>query len=189
MDAMRDNGIIDIIDSDGDVTGNRINLNTRTIFLFGFIDEFTSSELSCVLPILDAVRDKPITFKINSIGGNVSDTQTIITELCKCKNDIIMDIVGMAFSGAALLALAGNERKMSKYGLVMLHCPRWETEDVSLEQHKMDIKIVTEHFERLMKDLLLSTNITMKEFREQAKKDWYLTPKMCLKKGIVNNVY
>jgi len=186
---MDERDIIDIQDQNGNSSGNRINLSSRTIFLFGFIDEYTSREISDALPEMDAVRDDPITIKINSTGGNVSDTQSIVTELGECENTIAVNIVGMAFSGAALVALAGDEIKMSKYGLYMLHYPRWETDDAPLKQHKLDVKVITEHFERLVKDLLARTSISIDEFRKQARDDWYMSPKMCLKKGVVDSVY
>jgi ATP-dependent protease ClpP protease subunit len=185
----RGNGTIDILDSNGNISGNRINLSTRTIIIYGFIDEHVAKEISDVLPMMDLVRDKPITIKINSIGGNLPDTQAIVTEMEKCQSTILVDIVGMAFSGAAVLALVGDEIQMSKYGLYMLHYPRWETDDAPLKQHKLDVKITTEHFERLIKGLLIKTKISIDEFRKQAKDDWYMTPKVCLKKGIVHNVY
>lgn len=188
-DRENGNNSIEVLDSNGNSTGNRINLRTRTILLFGMIEEAIAKEISDVLPVMDAIRDKPIHIKINSLGGNVSDTQAVIAEIERCQNTVLVDIVGIAFSGAALLALAGDEISMSKYGLYMLHYPRWESEDVPLKQHKLDIKVVTEHFERTVKALLTKTKISIEEFRKQAKDDWYLTPKQCLSKGIVNNVY
>lgn len=183
------NAIIDVPNLQGDVTGNRINLDTRTIMFYSYIDEIMAKEVGTTLAFMDKVRDEPIILKINSMGGHVGDAQTIITELLSCKNEIHINITGYAFSGAAMIALTGDKTKMSQYGLYMLHYPNWETDTASLKQHKLDVKVTTEHFERIMKGLLVDTGIPIDEFRKQAKDDWYMTPKMCLKRGIIDEIY
>jgi len=185
----RDTESVDLVNIEGRLSANRINLITRTIIVYGFIDEQLSKEISDHIVGLDEVRDKPIYVKINSIGGNVLDTQCIITEFERAINDIHVDIVGAAYSGAGLLALAGDYVKMSKYGSLMLHYPNWETEFMSLQQHNLDVRVTTEHYERLVKSLLTNTTITIDEFRKKAKDDWYFTPKTCLKRRIIDDVY
>lgn len=181
--------IIDVPNLEGNITGNRINLDTRTIMFYSFIDEIMAKEVGTTLDIFDEMRDMPIILKINSMGGHVGDVQTIITELLNCHNEIHIDITGYAFSGAAMIALTGDKTKMSQYGLYMLHYPNWETDTASLKQHKLDVKVTTEHFERIIKGLLVDTEIPIDEFRKQAKDDWYMTPKMCLKRGIIDEIY
>lgn len=180
--------VIVIMTPEGEATGNRINLRTRTIILYSYIDEMVAVEISDVIETLDSSRD-PINVKINSVGGIESAVQSIVTELLFANNEILVDIVGEAYSGAAMIALTGDHIRMSSYGLFMLHYPSWETDSKTLKEHKLDVKVATEYFERMMKDLLSDTNISIDEFRKLAKDDWYMTPKVCLKRGIINEIY
>ena len=176
--------------ADSTPTINRISMETRTILLYDFIDERFSVEIGEKLRLLDSIRDAPIYIKINCMGGLMIDTQAIIAELSKCQNKIIVDIVGCAYSGAAMISLAGDEVRMSRFALMMLHFPNWESESMDLKGHELDVKVMKEYFNRLMKELLVGTKITMKEFTKMASKsDIYLTPKQCLALGLVHKVY
>jgi len=172
------------------ITANRIDMASRRIIIYDAITELLARDISTYLPILDSIRDEPIKVLINSPGGTVYDTQTIITEFERCENKIIMDITGVAFSGAAMLALAGDEVQISKYGLYMLHYPNWETELLSLGEHQKDVNVMKEYFERMMKELLKRTKMSLSKFKElSASKDAFLTPKQCIKWGIADKIY
>ena len=116
----QNNDVIVIMTPEGEATGNRINLRTRTIILYSYIDEMVAVEISDVIETLDSSRD-PINVKINSVGGIESAVQSIVTELLSANNEILVDIVGYAYSGAAMIALTGDNIRMSSYGLLMLH--------------------------------------------------------------------
>lgn len=181
--------VIEIRNACNNNTGNKINLRTRTIIIYGTIDEFLAKEISNNIYDLDTAHDDPINIKLNSMGGYLYDAQTIITELLSCRNDINISIVGCAFSAAALIALTGDNIKMSQYGSFMLHYPQWKTSYMTLHEHELDIKTTKEYFERIVTSLLTKTNITMDEFKQKAKTDWYLSPKNCLKRKIVDEIY
>jgi len=171
-------------------SSNIINLSTRTIVLYDFIDENISANVANSLSLLDSIREAPIQIKINSMGGLMVDSQSIISDIMSCKNKVITDITGCAYSGAAMIALAGTYRKISKLGLMMLHYPNWETETMSLKQHKLDVAVMSEYFKRIMVELLKDTKIDITKFsRMAAKGDVYLTPEECFKLGIVHEIY
>lgn len=169
---------------------NLINLATRTIILYDMINENISVEIANNLSLLDSIRNSPIYIKLNSTGGLMIDTQAIISDILSCKNEIVTDITGCAYSGAAMIALAGTKRRISKLGLMMLHLPNWETENISLRQHELDVKVMNEYFNRTMTELLKDTNLDLAKFIKMvAKGDKYLTPDECLKLGLVHEVY
>ena len=189
VNVMNDD-IIEILAADGSLSPNRINLTTRTIFIYGWVDEQLSVAISDCIAEMDKLRDKPITIKINSHGGSLYDTQAIIAELWQCQNKINIDIIGCAFSGAAMIALAGDFCRMSELSNVMLHYPNWETENVSLQQHKVDMTVLEEYFCRLMRACLERTKFKFEDFIKEVKKgDIFLTPKKCLKLGLIEEIY
>lgn len=104
-------------------------------------------------------------------------------------NEIITDITGVAYSGAALISMSGDYRKMSKLGDFMLHSPNWSNFD-SLEGHELILNKVRNHYFRIMKILLLRTKLPFKDFLINTKnKDWYLSPKEALKYKFVDRIY
>lgn len=181
--------IIDIGSDKNNLLANRINLDTRIITLFDEIEEHTAKEIIDNLPFLDSIKGS-ILVQINSLGGCFYATQAIVSGLLRCENEIEVDIVGAAFSGAAMIALAGTYIKMSKLGAFMLHYPSWETEYQDLFKYVKDVATLKEHFERIMKTLLKKTELSFSEFKSSTKsEDYYLSPSKCLKYKIVNEVY
>ena len=123
-----------------------IDMDTRTIHIHGDIDQEMSKEISYNINKLDDSR-LPITVKINSTGGLFEPVCSIITDLSNVNNEVIVDINGVAFSGAAMIALIGDYIRMSRFGQMMLHYLRWGTENQSLPEHRVDIEQSQEHFD------------------------------------------
>ena len=169
---------------------NYIDVEANTIVLFDIIDNATSAAIVANMWRLAKSKQSPIRILINSHGGYLSDTQAIIASLVASGAVIFVDIVGVAYSGAAMIALCGDHIKMSKLGMYMLHYPDWELERRSLPEHETDIGITKEWFERTMKFLLTTTKFDFNEFKKRAKVgDVYLTPSQCLKLEMVSEVY
>lgn len=62
-----------------------------------------------------------IEVRINSPGGNVSDGAAIYTALHQHPARIVVEIDGHALSAASLIAMAGDEIRMSANGVMMIH--------------------------------------------------------------------
>jgi ATP-dependent Clp protease protease subunit len=171
-------------------SANKINMETRTIIICDMIDEnFTKQIVDCIGE-LDANFDSPIHVKINSLGGNLFDAQSIVTTLLGCRNKILVDIIGVAFSSAALIALCGTHTRMSKLGLFMLHYPEWTVDSQDLKDQTINVKFLEEYFRRMMKTLLSKTRISYEDFvRKVNEGDMYLTPSKCLRLKVVNEIY
>ncbi len=181
--------IIDIGSDKNNLLANRINLDTRIITIFDEIEEHTAKEIIDTLPFLDTVKGT-ILVQINSMGGCFYSTQAIVSGLLRCENEIEVDIIGVAFSGAAMIVLAGDYVRMSKLGSLMLHYPSWETDYQDLFKHVKDVASLKEHFERMMKTLLKETKLPFDKFKKSTKsEDFFITPAQCLKYNIVDELY
>jgi len=182
--------IIDIPNDDGTFSANRINLQTNTLFLYDFISDHVAKEVSDRIGDM-AKHGRNLNVMINSAGGFLSSGQAILAELSRFPNEIHVDIVGICWSMAAIIALSGDTCKMSKFGLFMLHYPRWDTGDQSLAEHKLDVKVTGRLFDSMVKSLLSGTKISYSEYKKrmEGNTDWYLTAEQCKKLGIVSEIY
>ncbi len=172
-----------------EMSANTVNTDTRTVILYDDIDMTIAREVSDILPLMDSLDNSDITIKINSTGGDVFAVVSIISEIERCKNKVVCDITGVAYSGAAMIALACDRVIMSKYGLLMLHYPNWETENKTLVEHQKDLTVTQEHFERIMSKLLEGTKITLKSFKDKIDTEQYFNPNQCLKAKLINEIY
>ena len=72
---------------------------------------------------LDALDVDHITLRINSYGGSVADGLAIHNALRRHRARVTVEIDGVAFSIASLIAMAGDDIRMSANALLMIHAP------------------------------------------------------------------
>lgn len=69
---------------------------------------------------------KKVLVKINSYGGDVNDALAIFELLRSMGNRVTTECVGFCASAATIIAMAGHIRRMSSYGLFLVHkCSSW----------------------------------------------------------------
>lgn len=84
-------------------------------------DTFDFGMCEIGMSLLERISDEPITFKINSPGGDCYDALAIIGRMKASPCQIITEGYGHVMSAATLILMAGNVRKMSKYCVPMFH--------------------------------------------------------------------
>ena len=72
---------------------------------------------------LEAVKSKNIHLRINSPGGSVFDGTSIYNALKQHPANVVVHIDGLAASISSIIALAGNEIRMSENAFFMIHEP------------------------------------------------------------------
>lgn len=70
---------------------------------------------------LRAIGDKDVTVNINSPGGDFFEGVAIYTLLREHRHRVTVKIVGIAASAASVIAMAGDDIRISKVGFVMVH--------------------------------------------------------------------
>jgi ATP-dependent protease ClpP protease subunit len=96
----------------------------ETLSINGAIGEAVTAEY--VLAELARIGPVPLTVKINSQGGSVSEGVAIYEALRQHPGAVTVEVVGWALSIASVIAMAGKNIRMASTALVMMHNP-WVT--------------------------------------------------------------
>lgn len=99
--------------------------NAETITIYDVIGEdywsgggFTAKKINGILRSIGA---KDVTVKINSPGGSVFEGFAIYNELRQHKALVTVEVMGIAASAAAYIAMAGDEIRMGLGSMLMVH--------------------------------------------------------------------
>lgn len=86
-------------------------------------DWFSESDttLNRVNKKLAQADGKDITVNINSFGGSMFEGLAIYNALCQHKGKVTVNVLGVAASAASLIAMAGDEIKISPSAFLMIH--------------------------------------------------------------------
>lgn len=162
----------------------------RTIYVYNEINNQLAYLFSKYINHLNKLNNKPINIYINSIGGDVYSSNSIVTEIKLSKAKVITNVMGVAYSSAGDILLAGDIRKMSKFGLIMFHSPSITIEsEPSLYNTKQYIKYIEENSFKIITELLKDTKIDLKYFKNKIKnKEWFLNAEESLKLGIIHEI-
>lgn len=72
---------------------------------------------------INALEVDKITVRINSVGGSVPDGLAIYNAIKRHKAEVTIEVDGMAFSIASLIAMAGDKVHMAANAMMMIHAP------------------------------------------------------------------
>lgn len=166
----------------------------RVIFLGTQIDDYTANTLQAQLLYLDqADPEKDISIYINSPGGSVTAGLGIYDTMQFISSDVSTICTGMAASMAAVLLVAGQEKK--RYALphsrVMIHQPlggvQGQASDIEIEareiqKYKKELyTIISEHshtpFDKVWADSDRNYWMTAQEAKEYGMVDEVLKKK------------
>jgi ATP-dependent Clp protease protease subunit len=87
-----------------------------------FTDGVTAKRVSAALR---SIGPKPVTVIINSPGGDFFEGLAIYNLLRNHPKAVTVQIIGIAASAAAVVAMAGDDIQIAKAGLLMVHNSQW----------------------------------------------------------------
>jgi ATP-dependent protease ClpP protease subunit len=117
------------------------NEGVHELYLFGAISpwsSFSASTVSDQLNTLSAAGVRLLNIKINSVGGDVFEANTIWSLLNSFRTvngaEINVEVVGLAASAASYLMFVGGKApKISRLGMIMVHEPSiWYLENQTI---------------------------------------------------------
>ena len=92
--------------------------------------------------IMQVADCKQVVVRISSFGGDVSEALGIYELLRSLGEKVVTECIGMNASAATIIAMAGNARRMSKYGGFLIHkC----SSIVSGNENEMESELKTQH--------------------------------------------
>ena len=75
--------------------------------------------------VLRSIGNKPVTVQINSPGGDFFEGLAITNLLLNHPAEVTVQILGLAASAAAVVAMAGDEIQIAKSAIMMVHNSQW----------------------------------------------------------------
>lgn len=147
-----------------------------------------TSSVVCALRVLDAMDPgKPITFYINSPGGDVHAGMSIIQTMRDLRSPVHTFVLSEAASMAAVVAVAGAKRLGFPTSRWLLH----RDHGVAAGDHE-DLLIAAKEMkavDKMADQVILNfTRIVADELEEMQKKDRWFGAEEALKRGLVDEI-
>ena len=151
-----------------------------------FVEKFKKLEIELLKKMAELVGYEPmIRVHIMSEGGDVYAGLNMMNVLETSRVKIHTIAQGSCCSAATFMLLGGSERRMGRNAYVLIHQISTEMWG-NFQELKHELKS-TDKFMRMLKKMYLEkTQIPDKMLKKLMKKDIYLSPKDCLKYGIVH---
>lgn len=169
--------------------------NNRQLSLFDEVDDYTAE--SIIKQIIKWNREdkgipieqrKPIIFNIYSFGGSVPAGLAIIDFIQTSITPVYTVNVGVCYSMAFHIFIAGNKRFSFPNSSFLLHDGSTFSYDST---HKAIDRMEFEkgQTEKRIRELVIgSTNITLKLYEENSRKEWYFYADEAKKLGVTDYI-
>ncbi len=165
---------------------------TRTVYLWGAVDDRTAREVTTKMLLLDADKPgEPIKFFINSPGGVVTSGMVIYDTMKMLRSPVHTVCMGLAASMGSILLSGGvkGNRFIFPHGEVMIHQP-------SLGGHLQGVSVdleITAKQTRRVKEIgarILAENCGKKveQVMKDFDRDYWMDAKEAVEYGIVDKV-
>ncbi len=130
---------------------------------------------------------KNITVWIDSWGGDTTAAAGIYNALKEHKGKVTVKIDGKAVSAASVIAMAGEEVKISPVGIMMIHNPwsgiRGEAKDM---RHMADV--LDEVKDSIINAYQMKTKMSRKKLAEMMDNETWMSPKTAMSEGFVDEI-
>lgn len=164
-------------------------LNTRTITIFGEIDQRLAERVSKELLALDAINNEPIKIFINSQGGHVEAGDTIHDMIKFVESEVKIIATGwVASAGVNIYLAAEKENRLSLTNTrFMIHQPlggvQGQATDILIEMEELQ-KIK----ERINNIISEATGKTLEEVEKDTDRNYWLSAKEAIDYGLVGSI-
>ncbi len=164
-------------------------LKTRTILLFGEINNETAQSVTQQLLLLAAESDDPIRLFVNSQGGHVESGDTIFDMIRFVKPRIFVIGTGwVASAGALIYAAPPKEQRFSLPNTrFLLHQPwggvRGGAADIAIEAE--EIVKMRERLNRILSD---QTGQPIERVRRDTDRNYWMTAREAIDYGLVGQI-
>lgn len=136
---------------------------------------------------LPICKRKPIKVYINTPGGDLNATLTIIDAITMSKTPIYTISVGTSYSGGFFIAICGQKRIGYPHSSYLFHegSVFWESDAHKSFQYNDFYKEQLKHLKSLV---LNKTAITEEEYEEHQRDDWWFDASKAFDYGIIDEI-
>ncbi|MHB8110512.1 MAG: head maturation protease, ClpP-related [Syntrophorhabdaceae bacterium] len=136
---------------------------------------------------LAELKQKTITVRINSPGGDVFDAMAIFNALQSHKSKIVTRIESLAASAASFIALAGKEVQAYQNAMVMIH-NSW----IYTAGNQYDLREMADILEKIDGNITdiyaANTSVGKREIKDMMKSVTWMTAKEAKEKGFIDTI-
>ncbi len=181
--------VVPTVESKGDVSTMQLPdidqynywnlLNNRIITLDGEITDWDYCVVKTIIQInimdkgIDLDKRKPIIFLINSNGGLLDITNSIIDTIAASQTPVWTVNMGNALSGGCMIFLAGEKRFVTSNSWAMAHAGSGGVQGNYSETQEAT-KVWAAQVKRMGEYIMSRTGIDNKTYNKYKNKDWYL---------------
>lgn len=164
-------------------------LDSRTILIYGEIDQELAEEVSSKLLVLQEMGDSPINIFVNSQGGHVEAGDTIHDMIKFVKPEIRMIGTGWVASAGVTIYLSAEKenRFMLPNTRFMIHQPlggvRGQASDIKIEMEEIQ-KMRT----RLNELISNETGQPLEKVEKDTDRNFWMSPEEAIDYGIGNKI-
>lgn len=138
---------------------------------------------------LDIEEREKITMYINSPGGDIFATMSLVDVIKASETPIVTINTGEAMSGACLLLISGHERYTYKSAVALIH-----KGSISLGGNISDTEEFMEFYKKYQSThyknaIVGATSIDDEYYDEQIRKEWFLDSADMLEYGLVDEIW
>lgn len=173
---------------------NYWRLAEERIFYIDYeIDEGVLEIQRAIIAINIADRDiepsmrKKIRIFIDSPGGLLGETMSLATTIILSKTPVITINIAEAYSGGALLLLAGHERYAFPYSKAMIHTGSGGVQG-TYEQTEQAQKVYKKQVDEMGSYILERSGMDEKIYKKNKAKDWYMDSEEQIKYGLAHKI-
>ena len=132
-------------------------------------------------------KRKPIKILIDSVGGYLNETMSLVATIEMSKTPIYTVNMGGAYSGGCILLMAGHKRYAMPYSKALIHTGNGELggthEQVMAQSEKYEKEI------KAMGDFICShSKIDAKTYKKKKSQEWYLDTEGQINYGVVDEI-
>lgn len=180
-------GFEDIINLDGSLK--------REVYIYDIVNG-TGASVDGYIRFWNSYDDKhnipieerePIKIYIDSCGGNLIDTLTIVDSIKLSKTPVYTIAIGCAYSGGFFIACSGHKRFAYPHASFLFHEGSTGTSGTA-GQFENYTTFYKKQLEQLKRIVLENTNITEKEYNDIKKDDIWYTSQEAIEKGIIDKI-
>ena len=173
----------------GEALGTNVNLEARTVYVFGPIDDEVAYKLFIALDQLDRLGAGDITVVLNSPGGEVHNGFAMYDRIKQSPSKVTVIGYGAVQSAAATILQAGDSRLLAPNARLMVHQPSiGGIHDISqgeIHALKAEMDAIAEMNIKLLKGRFTGT---LKELRDIVDKETFMNPRQAVKLGLADGV-